>query len=72
MDEKQKKVLKNVLFVIGIILLLIGVIKVSFIGYYNSEIPLYLGILVAAIISLYVSHRISYKLKVKEADEEAD
>ena len=72
MDQKQKKLLKNILLVIGVILFLIGVIKVSFIGYYSNELPLYLFIVIAAFISLYVSHRISYKLKVETADEEAD
>lgn len=53
--------LKLILTVIGGILLAIGFIKVSIIGYYPREAPLFIGILIAGVVCLLVSKKVPLK-----------
>jgi len=64
--QDEKKQIKTILLVVGAILTLISIIKVSIIGFHISEVPLYFGMLVAGGICLYISS----KMKIDEDEDE--
>jgi len=45
-------------YVVGGLLCLIGLVKVSIIGYYPSEAPLFFGMLIVGAASLFVASKI--------------
>jgi hypothetical protein len=53
--------LKMILTVIGVILVGIGVIKMSIIGYYPSEAPPFIGILIAGAACTFVGQKLPSK-----------
>jgi hypothetical protein len=52
---------KRILTVIGLILLAIGIIKVSIIGYYPREAPLFIGILAVGSACAFIGHKLPSK-----------
>jgi hypothetical protein len=45
-------------YVVGIVLCLIGLVKVSIIGYYPSEAPLFFGMLITGAVCTYIGSKI--------------
>jgi len=62
MELNQKKSLKSILLVVGSILVLIGIIKASIIGYYVSDLGWLIPLLIVGAICLYIST----KIKIRE------
>ena len=69
MEQNQKKTTRTILVVIGGILVLIGIIKVSIIGYYPSEALPFFLVLIGGAICLYIASKIKI---VKPGEEKSD
>lgn len=52
---------KKMLTVIGIVLLAIGIFKVSVLGYYPREAPIFIGILAIGSICAFIGHKLPSK-----------
>lgn len=52
---------KRILTAIGIILIAIGIFKVSILGYYPREAPLFIGILAVGAICAFVAQKLPTK-----------
>lgn len=59
------KEVRIIFSVIGVILVLIGIVKVSIIGFYPSEAPLYIGIVMVGGVCCYIAS----KIKTHKDDE---
>ena len=69
MEQNQKKTTRTILMVIGGILVLIGIIKFSIIGYYPSEALPFGIILIGGAICLYIAQKIKI---VKPGEDKSD
>lgn len=49
---------KLVLNIVAIVLVIVGIVKVSIIGYYPREAPLYFGMLVVALVLFFIASKI--------------
>lgn len=52
---------KRIFTAIGLVLVGIGIVKVSIIGYYPREVPLFAGILAVGIICAVIGHKLRSK-----------
>ena len=52
---------KRILSAIGILLVGIGIIKMSIIGYYPREVPLFVGILIVGSVCAFIGHKLPSK-----------
>lgn len=52
---------KRILTVIGLILIGIGIVKVSILGYYPREAPLFIGILAVGSVCAFIAHKLPSK-----------
>jgi hypothetical protein len=52
---------KRIFTAIGFVLVGIGFIKMSIVGYYPREVPLFAGILVAGVVCAFIGHKLPSK-----------
>lgn len=52
---------KRIFSAIGIVLVGIGIIKMSIIGYYPREVPLFVGILIVGTVCAVIGHKLPSK-----------